>query len=208
MSIENWLSFTIASLVLTMTPGPSILLGVVHSMNYGVKKTIITALGDITANFIQMVLVAVGLGVVIANSEFAFQVIKWFGVATLFYMGVKMFFTKPALTDIYNKQSQPSPKKLFLRGFLVAAGNPKAIVFFTAFFPQFIDPSNPIFKQMAIMCPTMAVLDFTWVMLYAISAKKFLGFMRVHPMFLNRAGGSALLCASGYLALSSRTSNI
>jgi threonine/homoserine/homoserine lactone efflux protein len=207
MSLESWLSFVFASLILTMTPGPSILLGVVHSMNYGVKKTMFTAFGDISANFMQMILVAIGLGIVISSSEFAFQVIKWFGVITLIYMGIKMLTSTAHSLNITDIESKASSKKLFLNGFMVAAGNPKAMVFFTAFFPQFIDPTKPLLNQMLIMCPTMAILDFTCVMFYAISAKKFLGFMQARPMFLNRAGGSALLCASGYLAFASRSSN-
>lgn len=201
MSIENWIAFVLASMVLTMTPGPSILLGVVHSVNYGVKKTMYTALGDITANCIQMILVAVGLGVVIASSDMAFQAIKWFGVITLVYMGLKMVLTKPASVEV-TQQVTSSRGRLFINGFIVAAGNPKAIVFFTAFFPQFIEPSQPLLQQMLIMCPTMALLDFTWVMIYAMTAKRFLGFMRSRPRLLNRVGGSSLLGASCFLAFS------
>jgi threonine/homoserine/homoserine lactone efflux protein len=84
MTFETWLAFVAASMILTMTPGPSIILGVVHSLNYGVNNTVFTALGDISANFIQMVLVAVGLGIIIASSDLAFQLIKWFGVARQF----------------------------------------------------------------------------------------------------------------------------
>ena len=207
MNIETWITFVVASLVLTMTPGPSILLGVVHSMKYGTKKTVITALGDITANFIQMTLVAIGLGVIIASSELAFLIIKWFGVVALLYMGLKMFFGNPVSIESSSDQPHVSNYKLFFSGFFVAAGNPKAIVFFTAFFPQFIDPSQPLFQQMAIMAPTMAVLDFVMVMVYALSAKKFLGFIRKHPMRLNRTGGSALVLASIFLAFSNRSSN-
>jgi len=208
MSIETWFAFIAASMVLTITPGPSILLGIVHSIKYGVKKTVITALGDITANFLQMILVAIGLGVIIATSELAFLIIKWFGVVALLYMGLKMCFTQPVAFEVNNAQQHISNCKLFLSGFFVAAGNPKAIVFYTALFPQFIDPSQPLLKQMAVLAPTMAVLDFSLVMLYALSTKKFLGFMRQHPMLLNRMGGGALVLGSGVLALSNRSSNV
>ena len=204
MTLESWLAFVAASLILTMTPGPSILLGMVHSVNFGIKKTVFTALGDISANFLQMLLVAVGLGVIIASSEMAFQVIKWFGVATLQYMGIKMFLQTPKTTISDQPDNNASPKKLFLSGFFVAAGNPKAIVFFTAFFPQFIAPTQPLLAQMLIMCPTMALLDFTWVMIYAASAKKATKTISNNPKFINRFGGSALLGASGYLALSGK----
>lgn len=208
MDIETWLAFVAASLVLTMTPGPSILLGVVHAMKYGASKTVVTALGDISANFLQMMLVAIGLGAVIASSESAFLVIKWFGIVTLIYMGIKMLLSKPLEINKVSEEAPVPMHRLFLSGFFVAAGNPKAIVFFTAFFPQFIDPTQPLLQQMAIMCPTMAILDFTWVMIYALSTKKFLGFMKTHPMVLNRVGGSALISASIFLMFSSRSSQV
>lgn len=208
MSLEIWLAFIAASLILTMTPGPSILLGVVHSMKYGVRKVIFTALGDISANFIQMIIVSAGLGIIISNSELAFSIIKWLGVATLFYMGFKMLFDSPKqLQTLDTSHGSISAYKLYLSGFFVAAGNPKAIVFFTAFFPQFIDTSKPLLSQMMIMCPTMAALDFTWVMLYAISANKCLGFIQNKPKLLNRIGGSTLLGAATVLAMTSHASN-
>ncbi len=205
MNFETWLAFVAASMVLTMTPGPSIILGVVHSMNYGAKNTLFTALGDISANFIQMILVAVGLGVVIASSDVAFQLIRWFGIVTLIFMGAKMLLSKPKSLNFSQLCNTISRRKLFLNGFLVAAGNPKAIIFFTAFFPQFIDPDKPLIGQLIIMCPTMAALDFIWVMLYALSAQRFLGFMKSRPSLLNNIGGSALLGASAFLAATSQT---
>jgi len=207
MTFETWLTFVIASLILTMTPGPSILLGVVHSLSFGIKKTIFTALGDISANFLQMVLVTIGLGVIIASSEMAFQTIKWFGVITLLYMGVKMLLSKPIKITPSTKDHHMSNKKMFLSGFLVAAGNPKALVFFTAFFPQFIDPTQSLFTQMAILCPTMAFLDFTWVMIYALSANKFLNQFQSNAHYINKVGGTVLVGASGFLALSRKINN-
>lgn len=204
MALETWVAFVIASLILTITPGPSILLGVVHSLKYGVKPTIATALGDISANFMQMLIVAVGLGALIAASETAFQIIKWFGVIVLAYMGLKMLFAKTHLSTDNHTEPTPSVFNRYASGFMVAAGNPKAIVFFTALFPQFIDPNQPLFQQMAIMCPTMAVLDFTLVLLYATGARRFLHFVQSKPHTINRAGGTALLLASGYLSTTSK----
>ena len=204
MELSTWITFVLASLVLTVTPGPSILLGVVHSLKYGVKPTLSTALGDISANFIQMLIVAIGLGAIVAASEIAFLVIKWFGVLVLAYMGFKMLLSSTQLSHQKEEQEIPSASSLYLNGFMVAAGNPKAIVFYTALFPQFIDPSQPLFQQMAIMCPTMAVLDFTLVMLYAIGARRFLGFIKNKPRIINQTGGSALILASGYLSTTNR----
>ncbi|TEW52975.1 LysE family translocator [Psychromonas algicola] len=204
MQLETFLAYVIACLILTATLGPSIFLGVVHSLNYGVKRTVFTALGDISANFIQMILVSIGLGVVITNSAVAFDAIKWIGAATLFYMGIKMLLSSSKKLQQGNKVKTLSNRKLYTSGFMVAAGNPKAIVFFTAFFPQFIDTTQPVFPQLAIMCPTMALLDFTLVMLYAFSANKVLQTSGNKLNIINRVSGGVLVAASGALALTER----
>jgi len=202
MPLETYLAFVAASLILTMSPGPSILLGMVHALRFGSKKTLFTALGDISANLIQMLLVAIGLGLVIANSVFAFQMLKWGGVAVLVYMSVKMLRAAPLKGPETPGTGSSHPARLFLSGFLVAFGNPKALVFFTAFFPQFIDPAADLGWQLLIMCPTMAALDFAFVMLYATGARSALGFLQAHPGLLNRISGTALMGAAGLLALS------
>jgi homoserine/homoserine lactone efflux protein len=201
MSLESWFAFVAATLVLTITPGPSIVLGMVHSLNFGARKTLFTALGDISANMIQMLVVAVGLGVVIASSAAAFQVIKWGGVVVLLVMSVKLFRSKPALKDQSAETKTAQPVRLFAAGFLVAIGNPKALVFFTAFFPQFIDPEKLLAPQLAIMCPTMAFMDFAFVMLYALGAKGLLGFLHKNPRLLNRFSGTAMMSAAGFMAI-------
>jgi len=201
MQLDVFLAYIVACLVLTVTPGPSIFLGMVHAINYGVKRTVFTALGDISANFMQMILVSIGLGVIIANSALAFEVIKWVGAATLFYMGIKMLLSTSKKQQQAKMVKALSNRQLYISGFMVAAGNPKAIVFFTAFFPQFIEPSQPVFPQLAIMCPTMALLDFSLVMLYAFSANKVLKASRQKLNVVNRISGGILVAASGALAL-------
>jgi homoserine/homoserine lactone efflux protein len=202
MSLESWLAFVAATLILTITPGPSIVLGMVHSLNFGARKTLFTALGDISANMIQMLVVAVGLGVVIASSAAAFQVIKWSGVAVLLAMSLQLFRSSQNLNSRPLKTKKASPLRLYCSGFLVAIGNPKALVFFTAFFPQFIDPEKLLAPQLAIMCPTMAFMDFAFVMLYALGAKGLLGFLKNHPRLLNRFSGTAMMGAAGLMAMS------
>ncbi|EHA1126867.1 LysE family translocator [Vibrio pacinii] len=204
MDFNLWLGFVAASLILTATPGPSIFLGIAHALKYGHKRVLYTALGDISANFIQMVLVALGLGVILANSVMAFTVIKVFGVITLVYMGLKMLLAKPAQVEHLNLKGsdlQASNKKLFYSGFLVAAGNPKAILFFSAFFPQFINPDLPVFPQLLVMCPTMALLDFSLVMFYAFSARRIVDASRLSLTAVTRGSGALLLGSAGILAL-------
>lgn len=205
MNIETWISFVAASLILTVTPGPSIFLGIAHSVSFGVRRVVYTALGDITANFLQMLLVSIGLGVVISTSEYAFNFVKWFGVITLAYLGVKMFLSKSeGFKNADININTRSNLKLYISGFMVAAGNPKAIVFFTAFLPQFIDSSKPVLQQLAILCPTMAILDFTLVMLYALMAKKVVSANSSRINTINKVSGGLLVGASGLLAASNR----
>lgn len=199
MTFETWLAFAAASLLLTMTPGPSILLGMVHSLNFGARKTVYTALGDISANMVQMLLVAIGIGVVLAHSAFMFQAIKWTGVLVLLFMGWRAWHAPSSYEPDGEKTRRDDAIKLFASGFLVAIGNPKALVFFTAFFPQFIDPAKNLQSQLLLMCPTMALLDFSFVMLYAAGAGELLGFLKKHPRALNRLSGSVLMTAAGVL---------
>lgn len=205
MTVDTWLIFITTSLILTVTPGPSIILAVVHSVKFGPKVTLFTALGDISANFIQMTLVAISLGALISISDIVFMVIKWFGVATLCYMGGKMYFT-PKRLEISNSCSRRqtiSPYKLYISGFVVAISNPKAIVFFTALLPQFIDTTKPLLAQMMIICPTIVTLDFICVMVYAITANRFLRLIHKAPQYLNRLGGLTLIVAAIMLSISS-----
>jgi len=206
MDLHVWLAYVVACLALTMTPGPSVLLGMVHSLSYGSRYTLYTAFGDISANLIQMVLVGLGLGVVVSASDKAFTTIKWVGVATLLYLGLKTFFSgRPASRGVDGLAGPaPSPRRLYAQGFMVAAGNPKAIVFFTAFFPQFINPAHRVLPQLAIMCPTMSAMDFFWVMAYSLSARRAASVIVRHPMMVNRIGGTVLVGASLILAMVGR----
>lgn len=137
MSIETWLSFCALVSLMVATPGPSVLIGMSHSLRYGPRPTMITALGDVTANMIQMVIAAVGLGALLATSVTAFGVVKWCGVAFLIVIGLTAILRKPKASRNDNDTEikirtgfEPVRKRrLFSEGFLVAAGNPKAIAF-------------------------------------------------------------------------------
>ena len=206
MTFEAWLIFFIASLILTMTPGPSVFLAMVHSLKYGVNKTIFTALGDITANAFQMIFVAFGLGVISTNDKHALLFIQWSGIFLLLVMGIKMLLSSavPVVEKPSFRTNDVSFFKLYWQGFWVAGTNPKAIIFFSAFFPQFISGNDNVLLQMLIMCPTMVILDFCWVMTYAFSAKQFLGWLINYPNYLNRFGGCVLLAAVMALILNNQ----
>ena len=203
MSFEVWLSFTVLSVMMVMTPGPSVLIGMSHALRYGARPTLMTALGDVTANMIQMVIAALGLGAVLATSATAFAVVKWCGVAFLLVIGLMSFFRKAKKTKdetgiemkfsgVYEVASR---RKLFREGFLVAAGNPKAIAFFGALFPQFVDPTSPLAPQLLALGTTFVILDYSFVMIYAMGAA------RIMPWLVRRGGTNAIARVSGAILI-------
>jgi hypothetical protein len=209
MELHTWLAYAAACFILTVTPGPSILLGITHSISYGPRKTLFTALGDISANFVQMMLVMAGIGALIASSNTLFLILKWLGVANLIFLGLKMFFSKNslAMNALTPSLTTPNNFALYCQGFMVAFSNPKAIIFYTSFLPQFIDPHRAFFDQALILCPTMAILDFFWVMTYGISAKRVLHKLTASAQLINRIGGSVLLGMAVMLAMVEKKAN-
>lgn len=211
MPLEIWLSFCLLVFLLVLTPGPSVLIGMSHALRYGARPTLMTALGDVTANMIQMVIAAVGLGALLATSATAFAVVKWCGVGFLLVIGLASFLRKPSepkvKTGIETKSAgmyeAVSRRKLFREGFLVAAGNPKAIAFFGALFPQFIDPGLALAPQLLILGVTFVVFDYTFVMIYAMGAARIMPWLvkRGGTGMIGRVSGGVLILAAGLLAL-------
>ena len=211
MSFEVWLSFTFLVFLLVLTPGPSVLIGMSHALRYGARPTLMTALGDVTANMIQMAVAALGLGAVLATSATAFAVVKWCGVGFLLVIGVTSFFRKSPKINTKNgietnNQLGYEPAnafRLFREGFLVAAGNPKAIAFFGALFPQFVDPSNPLAPQLVILGLTFVILDYSFVMIYAMGAARVMPWVvqRGGNNIISRLSGGVLIAAAVLLAL-------
>lgn len=202
MSIELWLAFVAASAVLLVIPGPTILTVISYAMAHGrrakVPLVVAVALGDSTA----LVLSLLGLGALLATSAYWFAVIKWVGGLYLLYLGIKLLRAGISAADLAASAAPSSRWKLFANTYLVTALNPKGIVFFVAFLPQFIDPSANITRQLWILAVTfvaMATLNATLYAVFAGSARRVLASPRAQRHF-NIAGGS-LLSAAGIWAL-------
>ena len=213
MSIETWLLYVVAVFVLTVTPGPSVLMCVTHGVNYGAKRTLFSALGSVTAVVGIMTCSAIGLGAALAASEYAFNVIKWCGVAYLLYIGVTTLRSTNSNFDLssesVNKGTEVSRLSLYVKGLLVGASNPKALLFFTAFFPQFINPAAPQLPQFLILGITFVCFELFWLMFYATFASRVAPWLRVkgRARMFNRASGAMFIGASALLASAKRASN-
>ena len=175
MTIQSWLMYLMLVIVATSTPGPAVLFIMTNSTLYGWQKATFSALGNITGLFCMGILTVAGLGAILNASEIIFNVVKYFGAAYLIYLGIKLFFQKGP--DFQSTQSNliaaniPSIK-IFFQAFGVAVSNPKAIVFLTALFPQFLNINEPLIPQFVILISTLMTLSFTFLMFYALMAHK------------------------------------
>lgn len=205
MNIELWIAFVAASSVLLIIPGPTILTVISYSISHGhrVKIPLITAvaLGDSTA----LVLSLLGLGTLLVQSAFWFQVVKWIGGLYLLYLGIKLFMAGVKPTELNSSENNDSGWKLFANTYLVTALNPKGMVFFIAFLPQFISSAHELSQQLWILAITFVVLAAINATLYALfagQARTLLSSARTQRIF-NFTGGS-LLSIAGIWALTAK----
>ena len=161
-------------------------------MNYGVSKCVWTALGDITANFIQGTLVIFVIGSFFSNNPIFLNTFKWIGIIYLMYLAYDIYKSKPK--DINsNNISEKSVFSFFKDGFLVAGTSPKAWMFFPLIFPQFIDFSSNYVAQFFILIATYMVLDFASLIGYAILANKLIIWIKANPKVINTISACVLL---------------
>ena len=169
-------------------------------MNYGVQKCIWTALGDITANFIQATLVIFVIGSFFSDNPNFLNTFKWIGIIYLTYLAYDVYNSKPK--DINSKNiSKKNFFSFFKDGFLVASTSPKAWMFFPIIFPQFIDFSSNYVVQFFILITTYIVLDFLSLIGYALAANKLIVWLKTNPKVINSISACALLIIAIIIAL-------
>ena len=205
MSIEHWLAFVAASTVLLIIPGPTILTVISYSIAHGRRANLPlvagVALGDATALAVSLL----GLGSLLAASAFWFSLVKWAGGLYLIYLGIKLLRAGVAPTELPAATIPHSRWCLFANTYLVTALNPKGIVFFVAFLPQFIQPGVAVTPQLWVLALTfvaMATLNATLYAVFAGSARRLLASPRAQRGF--NLGGGSLLSAAGVWALLAR----
>ncbi len=196
----NYFLFIQILLFLFITPGTPRIVIISYSMNYGVQKCIWTALGDITANFIQATLVIFVIGSFFSDNPNFLNTFKWIGIIYLTYLAYDVYNSKPK--DINSKNiSKKNFFSFFKDGFLVAGTSPKAWMFFPIIFPQFIDFSSNYVVQFFILITTYMVLDFLSLIGYALAANKLIVWLKANPKVINSISACMLLIIAIIIAL-------
>jgi threonine/homoserine/homoserine lactone efflux protein len=206
MSLTHWLAFFAASNILLAVPGPTVLVVVSYALGHGRRPAAAVVAGVTLGDFTAMTCSMLGLGAILAASAFVFTGLRWLGGLYLIYLGIKLWRTPIAAPDA-GAAPTLSLKRIFAHAYAVTALNPKSIIFFIAFVPQFIDTARPFVPQVVILEATFVILAAINAALYgwlAAKAREKLKSPRVQRV-VNRTGGAALMGA-GVLALGWRNS--
>jgi len=175
MTVQSWIIYLTLVIAATSTPGPAVLFIMTNSTLHGWRKALMCALGNITGLFCLGILAVTGLGAILKTSVIIFSIVKYAGAAYLIYLGIKLFFQKDfnlGTTPDHPGTAIISSKKLFFQAMGVAVSNPKAIIFLTALFPQFLNVNNPLIAQFSVLITTLMVFSFSFLMAYALMAHK------------------------------------
>ena len=187
-------------LFLFITPGLPRVVIVSHTLNYGLKRSVWTAFGDISANICQGILVVFVIGSLLKDNPQALNLMKWAGILYIVYLAYDTYTAK--LTSVKSKSKNLKSRLSFYRdGFLVAGLSPKAIIFFGTIFSSFIDFSGNYFAQFIILMTTYVILDFATLMIYGIAADKISVWLKSNPKTLNTISACVLLIIALYVAI-------
>jgi len=206
MTLEIWLAFVAAVAVFFVIPGPTMILVVSESINHGKKSVLPLVSGVLLGDFVAMSVSLLGLGAILATSATLFLALKWLGVCYLVYLGIKTWRQSPnILTE--NKGNTGSTKKMFGSAFIVTALNPKDIIFFVAFLPQFVNPASELLPQLLLLMGTFLLIDMLNIILYTVFARTMRSkITSVNTQRkINRIGGGALVGAGLVTASMQRT---
>ncbi len=198
------LAFSLVAFIGIATPGPTVLLALTNGSRFGMRRACFGMIGAVLSDFVLIGAVALGLGALLAASEFWFTVVKWVGVAYLAFLGVMLLRSRGTL-DVSlrtgGEDGAGSARSLLLKSFLVAVTNPKGYLFFSAFLPQFINPAAPQSQQYLILALVFAGIDFLVMFGYAALGSQAVRMLRTSgALWLDRVCGSALLVLAGSLA--------
>ena len=196
---ENYLIYLQLIMFYFITPGPPRIVIVSNTINYGLKKSIWTAFGDISANFVQATLVTFVIGSLLINSPNIYVFIKWAGILYLLYLAYETYVLKIKKLSFQNKVLK-SNLAMYRDGFIVAGLSPKAITFFGTIFITFINFQGNVISQFLILIITWMFLDFLSLMMYGLAARTVATWIKSNPRILNTISACALIIIAIYIA--------
>ncbi len=205
MRWETWLLFVATEAILSMTPGPAVLFVLSQAMRYGPRKSVWASGGILSANAVYFVLSATGLGAILLASHRLFIVIKWLGAAYLIYQGLRSLLAKTANASLPEADRLPVTRngwRILRDGFLLQGANPKALLFFAAILPQFVDPRHSVPFQILILGFSSILVEFAILFAYGHVAGRVRD-ASMNPRFevwTNRVAGGLLVATGAGLA--------
>lgn len=206
MSLDLYFVYVVACLVLLVTPGPNGLLCINHSVRFGPRRTFWTSLGSVTGVLLMIAVSMAGLGAILLASETLFSLVKWLGAAYLLWLAWQTWFAPDAhVAPTENRASGlPKRQRVFAEGLGVAVSNPKALIFFATFLPQFIRPNEPLLTQFIILAGTFAALQLAYEVSLALTAKRMGRWLARNGRAFNRATACMFVGIAGMVLTSER----
>lgn len=197
MSLETYLLYLgVVAVFFATPPDTSQLLIISNSLRHGLRRSLVTVAGDLSANVLQMAAAGFGLTALVATSAGALGVVKWLGVAYLLWIGVQLILSKPRS----HGPAAARTGQLYRQGFVTSAANPYAVVFFGALFPQFIDAGAPVLPQLLILGVTYLVVDGVILVLWGWAAVRTLGRIKaLNSIWITRISGVLMVGAAALL---------
>ena len=204
MELHTWSLYASAVLLLCLTPGPNSLLAVTNGLRFGLGRTLFSTLGCAVGLALLIGASLSGLGLILAASETVFYIIKWLGACYLIYLGITLIRTRGAFADVRKANRPATPPGgiyLFAQGLWIVAMNPKAVIFFAAFLPQFYVPQHDLLPQFLVMAGTFVGIEVVVEILLAAFASKLAAHMTsgTGARLFNRATGGVFVLAGAYL---------
>lgn len=197
MTLDIWLTFVAASAALVAIPGPTVLLVVSYALGQGWRAALPMAIGVALGDFTAMSLSVLGIGALLMTSAAVFSAVKWLGAGYLVYLGIQLFRAGGSL-DAEPKTNASSAIRMAAHAWLVTSLNPKGVLFFVAFFPQFIDAQSAFWPQVLVLQSTFLIVAFASVSTYAFFASRARGLVRSEKVIktINKVGGTMLIGAA------------
>jgi len=202
LTLETWLLFCATEIILAFVPGPAVLCVISNSLTRGSRAGLLASLGILAANAVYFIISATGLGAVLLASRTVFMVIKWAGAVYLVYLGLRMLFARGSSGLAVDGGSAPARMHPFMNAFIVQIANPKALIFFAALLPQFVNPDESMARQIAILGVSSIVLEFGVLAVYVGACHAARRWVKTGRMatILERVGGALLIAAGAKLA--------